>query len=80
MVAGYAVKGERFVPEKPRLWSGKRLANVGLGGNLDLASDGKRFVVLMGAESPEPRESQSHLKLMINFFDEVRRRVAAQTK
>jgi eukaryotic-like serine/threonine-protein kinase len=75
MVANYTVKGESFVADKPRLWSGRRLANLGLGVNFDLAPDGKRFVVLMPAESPEPRETQSHVKLVVNFLDEIRRRV-----
>jgi hypothetical protein len=30
-----------------RVWFGKQLLNVGLGANLDLAPDGKRFIVLM---------------------------------
>ncbi len=80
MVANYTVKGESFVADKPRVWSGKQLANIGLGVNFDLAPDGKRFAVLMPVESPEPRETQSHVRLVVNFFDEVRRRVAAQTK
>jgi serine/threonine-protein kinase len=80
MVTNYTVKGETFVADKPRVWSGKQLANVGLGGNFDLAPDGKRFVVLMPAESPEPREAQNHVTLVVNFFDEIRRRVAAQGK
>ena len=48
--------------------------------NLDLAPDGKRFVALMPVESPEPRETQNHVTLVTNFFDEVRRREAAQGK
>jgi serine/threonine-protein kinase len=80
MVVNYTVNGDSFKPEMPRVWFDKRLANVGLAGNIDLAPDGKRFVVLMSAESPEPRESASHVKLMINFFDEVGRRVARQAK
>jgi serine/threonine-protein kinase len=80
MAANYSVKGEAFAADKPRVWSTKQLANLGLGLNFDLAPDGKRFVVLMPAEGPEPRETQSHVKLMTNFFDEVRRRVAAQSK
>ena len=32
------------------------------------------------AENPEPRENRSHVTLVVNFFDEVRRRVAAQGK
>jgi hypothetical protein len=61
MVANYTVKGEKFEADKPRVWFGKRLANVGLTMNFDLAPDGKRFVVLMPAESPEPREAQNHV-------------------
>jgi serine/threonine-protein kinase len=80
MVANYTVKGESFVADKPRVWSGKQLANLGLSINFDLAPDGKRFVVLMPAESPKPRETQSHVTLVVNLFDEVRRRVAAQGK
>jgi serine/threonine-protein kinase len=78
MVANYAVKGESFVADKPRVWSGKQLANTGLGVNFDLAPDGKHVVALMPVESPGPRESQSHVNLVVNFFDEIRRRVAGQ--
>ena len=80
MVTNYAVKGETFVADKPRVWFGKQLANLGLAVNLDLAPDGKRFVALMPAESAEPQETQSHVRLVWNFFDEIRRRVAAQGK
>ena len=80
MVANYTVKGGLFVAEKPRVWFGKQLANTGLAKNIDLAPDGKRFVVLMSAESPEPQGNQSHVTLVVNFFDEVRRRVAGQGK
>jgi serine/threonine-protein kinase len=80
MAANYTVKERTFVADKPRVWFGKQLANVGLALNFDLSPDGKRFVVLMPAQSPEPRETQSHVTLALNFFDEVRRRVAAQGK
>jgi Tol biopolymer transport system component len=75
MVASYTVKGETLAADKPRVWFGRQLANTGLTANFDLAPDGKRFVVLMPAESPEPRETQSHVTLVVNFFDEIRRRV-----
>jgi serine/threonine-protein kinase len=80
MVVNYTVKGDSFDTDRPRLWSEKQLANTGANQNFDLAPDGKRFVVLMPAEGPEPRETQNHLTLVVNFFDEVRRRVAAQGK
>src|SRR5258708_40326833 len=76
MVVNYTVKGESFVADKPRVWFRKQLANIGMGANFDLAPDGKRLLVLMPAEGAESRESLSHVTLEVNFFDEVRRRVA----
>jgi serine/threonine-protein kinase len=76
MVAEYSVKGEAFIADKPRVWFGKRLSNVGLAINLDLAADG-RFIVLMPAHSAESRGRRTHMTLVMNFFDEVRRRLAA---
>jgi serine/threonine-protein kinase len=75
MVVDYSTKGGSFVAGKPRAWSGKQLANVGLLGNFDVAPDGKRFAVLMPA-GQEAQENQRHIMLLLNFFDEVRRRVA----
>jgi serine/threonine-protein kinase len=80
MVVNYIVKGDSFVPETPRLWSGKQLANSGTGRNYDVAPDGKRCVVLMPVGGAEPREVQSHITVVVNFFDEVRRRVAGESK
>ena len=80
MVANYTVNGSDFVPQKLRAWSATRLANVGLAVNLDLAVDGKRFVALMPAEGSEPGATQSHVTLVVNFFDEVRRRLAQRMK
>jgi serine/threonine-protein kinase len=80
MVANYTVQGGAFVAEKPQVWSAKRLADVGTAPNFDLTPDGKRFVALMPAESPTPRESQNHITVVVNFFDEVRRRGPASGK
>ena len=66
-----------FVAHKPRVWTGKQLANTGAALNIDLAPDGKRFAVLMPAQSPEPQDTQSHVTLLANFFDELRRRIPA---
>jgi serine/threonine-protein kinase len=74
MVATYTTNGGVFKAERPRIWSDRRLANTGLSPNFDLAPDGKQFVVLMPAEGSEPLEAQSHVTLVVNFFDEVRRR------
>ncbi len=80
MVVNYTVKGDSFMADKPRMWCARQLANTGLTPNLDLSPDGKRFVVVMPAEGPEPRETQSHVTVVVNFLDEVRRRLAGQGK
>jgi hypothetical protein len=79
MVANYTVKDGSFQPEKSRVWFAKQLANTGLGTNFDLAPDGKRVVAVMPAEGPEPQATKSHVLLMVNFFDEVRRRMGGAT-
>lgn len=80
MVANYIVKGGVFVAEKPRLWSGTQLANIGVGVNFALAPDGKRVVALIPSEPPEPRETRGHVMLVTNFIGEVRRQAGAQGK
>jgi Tol biopolymer transport system component len=80
MIAHYSVQGRSFVAEKPRVWFERQLADLGLTVNFDLAPDGKHFAVLMPAESRQPQETGGHVMLVVNFFDEVRRRVAAQNK
>ena len=43
--AGYTVQGRSFLPDKPRLWSDKRLANlINIKKSVDLGSDGNRIV------------------------------------
>jgi hypothetical protein len=43
-----------------------------------VAPDGKRIPAVLPAQSSEPREAQSHVMLVTNFFDEVRRRVGSK--
>jgi serine/threonine-protein kinase len=75
MVAGYRVRDDSFMPDKPRLWSEKTLANsVNTRKNVDLAPDGKRVVAVMPLEGPEAQQSQHHVVFLENFFDELRRR------
>jgi serine/threonine-protein kinase len=73
MVMEYAVKGESFVAGKPRPWCNQQLFTFGTT-NLDLAPDGKHFAVLYRSESDADQRSM-HVTMLLNFFDEVRRRV-----
>jgi len=80
LVASYMVKGASFVADKPRVWSEKKLANIGLFANYDLAPDGKRIAALMPAETPQEQKAQNRVIFLENFFDEVRRRTSTQAK
>ncbi len=76
MAVSYTGKGDSFAPEKPRLWAGKRLSD-GLGGSpsFDVAPDGKRVVGIFDAEETKP---ETHLRVLLNVTDELRRRTAAK--
>ncbi len=76
MVAGYAVKGDSFVADKPRMWSEKQLGtSAGAANNVGLAPDGKRMAALMPVNTAEAQKAQNHVTFLMNFFDELRRKV-----
>jgi serine/threonine-protein kinase len=74
MVLDYKVDGASFIYSKPRLWSDRQLFNVGTG-NLDLAPDGKHFAVLWQPEPAADTSGSVHVTMLLNFFDEVRRKI-----
>lgn len=75
MVVDYTVDGDAFVPRTPRLWCDKSIFYLG-GQNLDLAPDGRRFAILTDpASAPEAKSSSVHVTMLLNFFDELRRRI-----
>ena len=77
MVSDYtthtSTQGDSFTYSKPRLRVDKQL----LGGNrpyFDIAPDGKRFAVFARPESEE-KQGNVHVTFLLNFFDEVARKV-----
>ena len=68
----YQSREGSFVADKPRVWSEKIIV-FGTTRTYDPAPDGKRIVTLMPAEAPQ--EPQAHVTFLLNFFDELRRRV-----
>jgi serine/threonine-protein kinase len=77
MVAAFTAKGVSFAAEKPRLWSDTQLLDINGHWNFDLAPDGKRFVVTMRADSTAQPRGSVHVTFLLNFFDELRRRIPA---
>jgi Tol biopolymer transport system component len=76
MVSNYRVKGRAFQADDPRPWSKMRLADTGVLANYDVARDGRRIVGLLPVTDPGEQQSQNHVTLLTNFFDELRRRVS----
>ena len=74
MAVDYTVDGATFVPGKPRLWSDRQLFYPGIS-NLDLAPDGKRFAVLALPEVAPGAKGSVHVTVLLNFFDELKRRI-----
>jgi len=73
MVVEYTAAGDSFETGRPRLWSAARIFRAGNFSSLDLAPDGKRFVTMF----LPPTDGQGVLRanVLLNFFDELRRRV-----
>jgi len=74
MVVSYSDKGDSFLPDKPRQWSPTPILNTGIFWNFDVAPDGKRLAVLPIDTGTEDK-GNLHLTVLLNFFDELRRRV-----
>jgi Tol biopolymer transport system component len=78
MVATYSAKGDSFAPDKARPWAQTQILEPNaLNWNLDLAPDGKRFVVAPRREATGGQKGSVHVTVLLNFFDELRRRVPA---
>ena len=73
LVTSYRERGDSFVADPPRLWSPNRFIHFSTTRSYDPAPDGKHVVVLAPAETPE--ESHDRVIFLLNFFDELRRRV-----
>jgi serine/threonine-protein kinase len=82
MVVRYTATGDSFAVSNPQVWSPKSLARVPVNIPYDLTPDGKRFAVLLhpgGTAEPE-QKSIDRVTVLLNFFDELKRRVPAGGK
>ena len=75
MIVPYSVKDEAFVAGKPREWTGVRLADTGVISNFDVHSDGTRVLALLPADRDEDRRTRNQATIVLNFNEEIRRRV-----
>jgi len=71
MFATYSVKGDSFVGGSPRLWSPRQVARFGIAESFD-PTDGRRLLVMLPADNPEPLDTRSHVTVILIFLDQVR--------
>jgi len=74
MAVNYTGAGDSFIPGKPRTWSEARLLNIGPLSAWDLAPDGKRAAGML-EERGGPPKPPTHLTFLLNFGDELQRRI-----
>ncbi len=74
MVAGYTTQGETFRADWPRPWSPTPVLRDGLRESFDMSADGTRAVTFP-RPAAEPVEGSLHATFLLNFFDQVRRRI-----
>jgi serine/threonine-protein kinase len=74
MAVSYTAKGDTFTASTPKVWSTARLVPTGNLPNYDLAPDGKRIAGFLATEDTEGQKAMTHLTLLLNFFDELRRK------
>jgi eukaryotic-like serine/threonine-protein kinase len=72
MVASYRTRGDAFVPDQPRVYS-KKVVGFSTTRSYDPAPDGKHIVALAAADTAE--RPHDRVIFLLNFFDELRRRV-----
>jgi Tol biopolymer transport system component len=79
MAVSYTVQGDKFVAQKPRVWSDIRLGGRP-GGHFayDPAPDGSRIVALLPQEG-EPEKQAGRLKILVNVDAQLRRQTGGST-
>lgn len=75
MVTDYNARRGSFSSGKPRVWSNLQIRRVGNYRNFALAPDGKRVAVFPMPESTAQNKGAAHVTFLLNFSDELRRKV-----
>ncbi len=74
MAVSYRASGDTFTTTKPRVWSEVRLTSSNLA-TFDITPDGKHIVAVLPEGAEEKPKPDNHLTVLLNFTDELRRKV-----
>jgi hypothetical protein len=75
MVVSYKALGGSFVPGEPAVWSDKPVLDLGELYSYDIAPDGKHVAVVLYTDGTAEQKPATSFTFVLNFFDELRRRV-----
>ena len=78
MVTDYTAAGGSFSSTKPRAWSDRQIRQSGVYLSFAIAPDGKRIAVFPMPEPTTEDKGPGHVTFLLNFFDELRRRVPSE--
>ncbi len=74
MAASYTIQGDSFSAGVPRVWSPTPVRRNSVQLNFDVSPDGKR-VIMFPQPVAETSTGNLHATFLLNFFDELRRKV-----
>jgi Tol biopolymer transport system component/predicted Ser/Thr protein kinase len=79
MASSYTANGDAFEFSKPQVWSRHPVMDLGSPpvGAYDVTPDGKRLAVILNSDGTVEPKPITHLTFLVNFFDELRRKVPA---
>jgi Tol biopolymer transport system component len=78
MVTDYTATQSSFSSNKPRVWSDRPTRSAGANLSYALAPDGKHVAVFPMPEATAEDKGAAHVTFLLNFFDELRRKVPAR--
>jgi hypothetical protein len=73
MEVAYSEQKGAFVAEESRAWSPR--SSLGKATDFAMSPDGKRAIAVVEPEVSSVQESNVQVTFLLNFFDELRRRV-----
>jgi serine/threonine-protein kinase len=75
MAVTFQAKGESFTADKPRQWGPTIFSRTGAFSSFDIARDGSRFLGFPSTNVAPDDKSGVKVAVLLNFFDELKRRV-----
>jgi serine/threonine-protein kinase len=75
MAVAVQAKGTSFTADKPRPWGTTIFSRTGAFSSFDIARDGQRFLGFASTNVAQEDKSGVRVAVLLNFFDELKRRV-----